>query len=66
MPGSSHDGDRGNDTHCLGAAAARLQARIALEELVRRIPRFTVDPHQIVWAPGAYVRRPISVPLTVG
>ncbi|RHW26493.1 cytochrome P450 [Nocardioides immobilis] len=51
--------------HCLGAAAARLQARIALEELVRRIPRFTVDPDQIVWAPGAYVRRPMSVPFTV-
>jgi cytochrome P450 len=51
--------------HCLGAAAARLQARIALEELVRRIPKFNVDPHQIVWAPGAYVRRPLSVPLTV-
>ncbi len=52
--------------HCLGAAAARLQARIALEELVTRIPRFTVDPDQIVWAPGPYVRRPVSVPLTVG
>jgi cytochrome P450 family 130 len=52
--------------HCLGAAAARLQARIALEELVTRIPRFTVDPDRIVWAPGSYVRRPISVPLVVG
>lgn len=52
--------------HCLGAAAARLQARVALEELVTRIPRFTVDPDEIVWAPGAYVRRPLSVPLTVG
>ncbi|KAA1427978.1 cytochrome P450 [Nocardioides antri] len=51
--------------HCLGAAAARLQARVALEELVRRIPRFTVDPDQIVWAPGAYVRRPVAVPITI-
>ncbi|KAA1415478.1 cytochrome P450 [Nocardioides humilatus] len=51
--------------HCLGAAAARLQARIALEELMRMIPRFTVDPDQIVWAPGPYVRRPVSVPLVV-
>lgn len=51
--------------HCLGAAAARLQARIALEELVTRIPRFTIDPDRIVWAPGAYVRRPLSVPITV-
>ena len=52
--------------HCLGAAAARLQARVALEELVRRIPRFTLDPADIVWAPGAYVRRPVSVPFVVG
>jgi cytochrome P450 len=52
--------------HCLGAAAARLQARVALEELVSRIPRFTVDPDQIAWAPGAYVRRPLRVPVTVG
>jgi len=52
--------------HCLGAAAARLQARVALEELVARIPRFSVDRDQIEWAPGAYVRRPVSVPITIG
>lgn len=51
--------------HCLGAAAARLQARVALEELVTRIPRFSVDPEQVEWAPGAYVRRPLRVPLTI-
>jgi len=28
--------------HCLGAAAARLQARVALEELLARIPDFAV------------------------
>ncbi|MEZ0577427.1 cytochrome P450 [Nocardioides sp. MH1] len=52
--------------HCLGAAAARLQARVALEELMVRIPQFSVDPYAIVWAPGAYVRRPVSVPIEVG
>ena len=51
--------------HCLGAAAARLQATIALEELLARIPRFDVDEDAIVWAPGAYVRRPSSVPITL-
>ncbi|WP_183100819.1 cytochrome P450 [Nocardioides pelophilus] len=51
--------------HCLGAAAARLQARIALEELVTRIPRFTVDTDAIEWAPGPYVRRPVSVPISI-
>lgn len=51
--------------HCLGAAAARLQIRIALEELVRRIPDFSVEPDAVTWAPGAYVRRPLSVPMVV-
>jgi cytochrome P450 len=51
--------------HCLGAAAARMQSRVALEELLTRIPDFTVDEDAIVWADGSYVRRPLSVPLTV-
>lgn len=53
--------------HCLGAAAARLQARIALEELLRRFPSYGVDPAGVTWAPGPYVRRPLTVPFrTVG
>jgi cytochrome P450 len=52
--------------HCLGAAAARTQARIALEELVARIPEFTVDLDAVTWAPGAHVRRPLAVPIVVG
>ncbi|MBI3226897.1 MAG: cytochrome P450 [Mycolicibacterium cosmeticum] len=52
--------------HCLGAAAARMQSRVALEELLTRIPEFTVDEDNIVWAGGSYVRRPLSVPFTVG
>jgi cytochrome P450 len=51
--------------HCLGSAAARLQARIALEELLAAVPDFTVDLDAVTWAPGAYVRRPLSVPLEV-
>ncbi|WP_309504760.1 MULTISPECIES: cytochrome P450 [Nocardioides] len=49
--------------HCLGAAAARLQARVALEELLARCPDFTVDLDGVQWAPGPYVRRPTTVPL---
>jgi cytochrome P450 family 130 len=48
--------------HCLGAAAARLQARVALEELLARCPDFTVDLDGVAWAPGPYVRRPTTVP----
>ena len=51
---------------CLGAAAARMQSRVALTELLSRCPEFTVDESGIVWAGGSYVRRPLSVPFTVG
>jgi len=51
--------------HCLGAAAARMQSRVALSELLTRIPDFEIDEDAIVWAGGSYVRRPLSVPFTV-
>ena len=50
---------------CLGAAAARMQSRVALTELLTRCPDFEVDQTNIVWAGGSYVRRPLSVPLRV-
>ncbi|MET0473987.1 MAG: cytochrome P450, partial [Mycobacterium sp.] len=50
--------------HCLGAAAARMQSRVALTELLARIPEFDIDEDGIVWADGSYVRRPLSVPFT--
>ena len=51
--------------HCLGAAAARMQSRVALTELLTRCPDFEVDEAGIVWAGGSYVRRPLSVPIRV-
>ena len=51
--------------HCLGAAAARMQSRVALTELLARCPRFEVDESAIVWSGGSYVRRPLSVPIRV-
>lgn len=50
---------------CLGANAARMQARVALEELLARCPDFTVDTDAVEWAPGPYVRRPTTVPFRV-
>ena len=50
---------------CLGAAAARMQSRIALTELLARCPEFEVDESGIVWSGGSYVRRPLSVPFMV-
>jgi cytochrome P450 len=52
--------------HCLGAAAARMQSRIALTELLSRCPAFEIDEANIRWAGGSYVRRPLSVPFRVG
>jgi cytochrome P450 len=51
--------------HCLGAAAARMQSRVTLTELLSRYPDFEVDEDAIVWAGGSYVRRPLSVPFRV-
>jgi cytochrome P450 len=52
--------------HCLGAAAARMTARVTLEELLTRLPDFTVERDSVTWADGAYVRRPTRVELTLG
>lgn len=42
---------------CIGAAAARLQARIAIEEILSRCPDFVVDPEAGRFASGHFVRR---------
>ncbi len=52
--------------HCLGAAAARLQGRVVLEELLARCPRFAADGDAGTFAPGGYVRRFQSLPFTAG
>jgi cytochrome P450 len=48
--------------HCLGAAAARLQGRVVLEELLARCPDFSVDAERGEFAPGNFVRRYRSLP----
>ncbi|MFI6868936.1 cytochrome P450 [Nocardia sp. NPDC050406] len=48
--------------HCLGAAAARMQATVALQELLTRCPDFTVDIDGVRYSEGNYVRWPMSVP----
>ncbi|MFJ9123576.1 cytochrome P450 [Streptomyces sp. NPDC102340] len=52
--------------HCLGAAAARLQGRIALTELLARFPHFTVDAPRGTFADGCYVRRYETLPFAAG
>ena len=50
--------------HCIGAAIARLQASIALEELLARCPDFAVDADAGRFAPGHFVRRFDSLPFS--
>ena len=52
--------------HCLGAAAARMQGRVALEELLATHRDLAVDSAAITWARGNYVRRPTRVPVRFG
>jgi cytochrome P450 family 130 len=47
---------------CLGAAAARLQGRVVLEELLARCPHFAVDAEAGVFADGSFTRRYESLP----
>ncbi|UCE85054.1 MAG: cytochrome P450 [Deltaproteobacteria bacterium] len=48
---------------CMGAAVARLQSRVALEELLGRLPEFAVDEAAGRYAPGPFVRRFESLPI---
>jgi len=51
---------------CLGSNLARMELRVALEEWLRRIPRFTLaDPDAVTWSHGT-VRGPRRVPVTFG
>jgi cytochrome P450 len=52
--------------YCIGAAAARLQGRVVLEEMLRRCPAFAVDVAAGRWAEGNYVRRHVSLPWSAG
>lgn len=52
--------------HCIGAAAARLQGRVVLEELLRVVPDFAADGARGRLAPGPFVRRYESLPVTAG
>ena len=49
--------------HCLGAAAARLAARVVLEELLAAMPDFEVDAAAGTFAEGHYVRRYATLPV---
>jgi cytochrome P450 len=55
----------GHGTHfCLGAALARLEARVALQEVERRFPDFAIDPAGIARVHSVNVRGFAALPMT--
>jgi cytochrome P450 len=48
---------------CLGAALARLQGRVALEEVLKRFPEWTVDEAQAVLVPSSTTRGYDTLPV---
>jgi len=57
----------GRGTHfCLGASLARLEGRVALEEILKRWPDWTIDLGNAVRAPTATVRGWESMPAILG
>ena len=52
--------------YCLGAALARLEARVALEEFLSRFPRWDVDWDKLSLSSTSTVRGWATLPVTVG
>ena len=56
----------GHGSHfCLGAALARLEARVALEETLKRFPEWDVDEADVKYVHTSSVRGPASVPVAL-
>jgi cytochrome P450 len=52
--------------YCLGAALARLEGRIALDEVLRRFPEWEIDVEQAQRAPTTTVRGWDTMPAVIG
>jgi cytochrome P450 len=54
----------GIGTHfCLGASLARLEGRVALEEILRRIPQYEIDESRREWVHSTNVRGYARLPV---
>lgn len=54
----------GNGVHyCLGAALARLEARVAIPLFLQEFPDYTVDENRLEWKRSVTLRGPSSLPI---
>jgi cytochrome P450 len=50
---------------CAGSNLARMELRVAIEEFIKRFPRFELaDPDAVTWAPGQ-IRGPRNLPIRI-
>ncbi|MFI7632923.1 cytochrome P450 [Nonomuraea sp. NPDC049400] len=54
--------------YCIGAPLARLESRLALESLYRRLPelKLAIDPGDIPYSPSFFTIGPLSLPVSLG
>ncbi|MGP3918995.1 cytochrome P450 family protein [Nonomuraea sp. 10N515B] len=54
--------------YCIGAPLARLESRLALASLYRRLPGLSlaIDPDDIPYSPSFFTIGPLSLPVTIG
>ncbi|NUW44886.1 cytochrome P450 family protein [Nonomuraea rhodomycinica] len=54
--------------YCIGAPLARLESRLALASLYRRLPRLSlaIDPDDIAYSPSFFTIGPLSLPVDLG
>jgi pimeloyl-[acyl-carrier protein] synthase len=58
-----HFGFGGGAHACLGAGIARMEAQVAINRLLERTRRVTLDTEQPVWLPGLFLRGLEALPL---
>jgi cytochrome P450 len=54
--------------YCIGAGLARLEGRLALASLYRRLPdlRLAIDPDEVPYTPSFFTIGPLSIPISLG